>query len=89
VSAMTARMRCADAAVVGARLAARGEPSEAVIAATRLAAPTGATVRLGGTKGTVIVTVSVTAQVLPVGGLLPGFPVGGSFVLDREPGPPP
>jgi Flp pilus assembly protein TadG len=89
VSAMTMRMRCADAAAVAARLAARGEPSDLVAAAARRAAPAGAHVRIDATATTVRVTVSVTARVLPVGELLPGFAVGGSFVEDREPGPPP
>jgi hypothetical protein len=35
------------------------------------------------------VTVSVTAEVLPSGNLFPGFDVSGTFVEDREPGPPP
>lgn len=89
VSAMTARMRCADAAAVAARLAARGEPSEAVVAAARQIAPAGAHVQLETSATTVHVVVSMTARVLPVGGLLPGFRVSGTFAQDREPGPPP
>ena len=41
------------------------------------------------TPTTVRVTVAVTAEVLPTGDLLPGFDVSGTFVEDREPGPPP
>jgi hypothetical protein len=52
-------------------------------------APVGARVQLARTPTTVRVTVSVTARVLPVGGLLPGFGVSGTFIEDREPGPPP
>jgi hypothetical protein len=89
VSAMTMRMRCADAAAVAARLAARGEPAQVVVAAARRAAPAGAHVRLDTTDATVKVTVSVIARVLPTAGLVPGFEVSGTFVQDREPGPPP
>ena len=89
VSAMTMRMRCADAAAVAARLAARGEPVPVVVAAARRAAPSGARVRVDDTQTIVRVTVSVTADVLPTGNLLPGFAVSGTFVEDREPGPPP
>jgi len=89
VSAMTMRMRCADAAAIAARLAARGEPAQAVVAAARRAAPAGAHVRLDTTDATVRVSVSVIARVLPTGGLVPGLEVSGTFVQDREPGPPP
>ena len=89
VSAMTVRMRCADAAAVAARLAARGEtPADVVAAARRVAAP-GAVVRLDTTATLVRVTVTTTAHVLPIGSVLPGFPVSGSFEQAREPGPPP
>ena len=89
VSAMTMRMRCADAAAVGARLAARGETSGVVLAAARRAAPAGADVRLVTTTGTVEVTVTARAPLLPAGTWLPALGVSGHFVQDREPGPPP
>lgn len=89
VSAMTMRMRCADAAAVGARLAARGESPEAVVAATGRAAPAGAVVHLQTTAGTVQVRVTAQAALLPVGSWLPTLGVSGQFVQDREPGPPP
>jgi Kef-type K+ transport system membrane component KefB len=89
VSAMTMRMRCADAAAVGARLAARGETTTAVVAASRRAAPAGAEVRLETTTGTVAVTVTVRAPLLPAATWLPGLEVSGHFIQDREPGPPP
>ena len=89
VSAMTMRMRCADAAEVGARLAARGESASTVIAAARRAAPAGAVVRLETTSGTVQVTVRTRAPLLPAGSWLPAIEVSGRFVQDREPGPPP
>ena len=89
VSAMTTRMRCADAAAVGARLAARGESTATVVAAARRAAPAGAVVHLESTSGTVQVTVSTRAPLLPAGSWLPTIEVSGRFVQDREPGPPP
>ena len=89
VSTMTMRMRCADAAAMAARLAARGETAATVVAAARRAAPTGAVVELSTVGGAVRVTVRATAHVLPVTTLIPGFAVTGSFVEAREPGPPP
>jgi hypothetical protein len=89
VSAMTVRMRCADAAAVAARLAARGEDPEAGVAAARRVAPAGALVRLDSTADAIRVTVTTAAQVLPVGGPVPTFTVSGSFEEQREPGPPP
>lgn len=46
VLAVAAQIRCVDAARVGARAAARGDPTGAVLAAVRGAAPVGARVRL-------------------------------------------
>ena len=89
VSAVTMRMRCADAAAVAARLAARGEDAAAVVGAARRVAPTGAVVRLATTPDTVEVIVSARASLLPAGSWLPGVEVSGRFVQDREPGPPP
>lgn len=89
VAAMTMRMRCADAAAVGTRLAARGVSPDAVVAAARRVAPAGATVRLETTAGTVEVVVSASAPLLPLGSWLPGVGVTGRFIQDREPGPPP
>lgn len=89
VSAMTTRMRCADAAAVGARLAARGESAADVVAATRRVAPAGAEVRLQTTPTTVEVTVRVDAAWVPAGTWLPGIEVTGRFIEAREPGPAP
>jgi Flp pilus assembly protein TadG len=88
-SAMTMRMRCADAAAVATRLAARGESRATVTEAARRVAPAGAVVRLVTTPDAVQVTVSVRAPLLPAGSWLPAFEVSGRFVQDREPGPPP
>lgn len=89
VSATTMRMRCADAAAVAARLAARGESTQLVVAAARRVAPAGAQVRLDRSSTTVHVTVSMAAQILPVAGLLPHFELTGAFTEPLEPGPPP
>ena len=89
VGAATARMRCADAAAVAARLAARGEARQAVVDAARQVAPSGAVVQLSGTPRTVHVTVTVAARLLPVGGLVPPIDVTADFTQDREFGPPP
>lgn len=89
ISTFAIRVRCADAAQVAARLAARGESTPAVVAAASQVAPDGARVRVD-VRGTQV-TVSVTAVARPpvLGGLFPGFGVGGSFSEPLEPGPPP
>ncbi|HYN66971.1 MAG TPA: TadE family type IV pilus minor pilin [Ornithinibacter sp.] len=56
-----AQVRCVDAARVGARLLARGEPEAAAMGEVRAAAPAGA--RIAVTTGRGRVTVSVTGQV--------------------------
>ena len=89
VGAATARMRCADAAAVAARLAARGEDRAAVVEAARRVAPANAVVQVSGTPSTVHVTVTVAAQLLPLAGLVPPIAVAAEFTQDREPGPPP
>jgi Flp pilus assembly protein TadG len=89
VSAMTMRMRCADAAAVGARLAARGESRDAVIAAATRVAPADAVVHVLSTSGTVQVTVTARAPLIPASTWLPTVGVSGRFIQDREPGPPP
>jgi hypothetical protein len=89
VGAATARMRCADAAAVAARLAARGETREVVVGAARRVAPADAVVQVSGTTSTVRVTVTVAARLLPLGGLVPPIDVTAGFTQDREPGPPP
>jgi len=89
VSAATARMRCADAASVAARLAARGEAPDDVVAAAHRVAPVGAVVRLSGTASTVEVTVQASVRLVPLGGLVPPIRVSAGFVQEREPGPPP
>ena len=89
VGAATARMRCADAAAVAARLAARGEAREVVVDAARQVAPADAAVHVWTTSSTVHVTVTVGARILPLGGLVPPIDVTAGFAQDREPGPSP
>lgn len=89
VSTFAMRVRCADAAQVAARLAARGESNAVVVAAATRIAPSGAHVHVA-VRGTEV-TISVDAVAHPpvLGGLLPGFGVSGSFSEPLEPGPPP
>jgi hypothetical protein len=89
VATFAMRVRCSDAAQVGARLAARGEPTSAVISAATRIAPDGATVRVAVHGDEVEVSVAAVARPPVLGGLLPGFDVGGSFSEPVEPGPPP
>jgi hypothetical protein len=81
VAAVTAQLRCIDAAREAARLTARGERERAEQVALRLA-PSGAGVRieLRGDE----VTVRVVAD--PVGGLLPGVDVRAEAFALLEPG---
>jgi hypothetical protein len=66
-----AQVRCVDAARLGARLLARGEPEGAVVAQVRSAAPDGASVSVTSTDSrvTVLVTSEVPATLRPLGGL--------------------
>jgi hypothetical protein len=59
VLAAAAQLRCVDAARIGARAAARGEPDGNVLDAVRRAAPPGAVVRFD--RGPDLVRVSVEA----------------------------
>lgn len=66
-----AQVRCVDAAGLGARLLARGEPQESVLGEVRAAAPDGAriSVRAGSSRVTVVVTGAVPAALRPLGAL--------------------
>lgn len=81
VSAVSAQLRCIDAAREAARLVARGEQDSAERVAHRLA-PGGATVRIELRGEDVVASVSAD----PVGGLLPGVDVGAEAVALLEPG---
>jgi hypothetical protein len=83
--AVTAQLRCLDAAHLAARAAARGDADAAVRAAAARVAPDGAAVDVDRGDGTVEVRVS--AQVRPFGGVLealPGIPVAGRAVAADE-----
>jgi Flp pilus assembly protein TadG len=81
LAAVTDQLRCADAARVAARLAARGERQLAGRTARTLA-PSGASVdlRVAGQR------VAVTVRAEPVGGLLPGLAVRAEAHAELEPG---
>ena len=89
VATFSMRVRCADAAQVAARLAARGEPSTTAVAAAARIAPGQAHIDVGVHGSEVTVTVRAVARPPVLGGLLPGFDVAGSFSEPLEPGPPP
>lgn len=67
-----AQVRCLDAAREGARLAARGEPSDAVTAVAERAGPAGARAAVDGAGDTV--TVTVEAPIVPDVPLLDRLP---------------
>lgn len=90
ITAVSAQVRCIDAARAGARALARGDDPEAVRALMADAAPPGAEFDIERTGDSVTVTVTVTAG--GFGGLLPRWPVrasargqlegvGGSFAV--------
>ncbi|MDQ1695861.1 MAG: hypothetical protein QOJ03_1214, partial [Frankiaceae bacterium] len=70
-----AHLRCADAAEVAARLAARDETSANAVRAGQQVAPTGAIVRVAVSAATVTVTVSTRVSFPLVGRWLPGTSV--------------
>ena len=83
-----AQLRCVDAARAGARVAARGEPTAAVVEAARAVAPASAQVRV--VRRDDEVEVLVTARVQPLGRVLaalPATPVSArAAALVEEPG---
>jgi hypothetical protein len=81
VVAVSAQLRCIDAAREAARLTARGEQERGEQAALRLA-PSGAGVRIE-VRGD---EVSVLVVADPVGGLLPGVDVSAEAFAVLEPG---
>jgi Flp pilus assembly protein TadG len=82
VTTVHAQLRCVDAAREGARLAARGEDRERVVATAERLAPSGAaaTVRQQGR----LVVVSVKATARPLTRLLPGIPVHAQAAVEPE-----
>lgn len=88
VAAVTAQLRCVDAAREGARAAARGESPARVTSLAGQVAPAGARVQVS-TSGADTVTVTVTSRVPLVGRLLSPVTVQGRAVALIEPGVPP
>ena len=76
-----AQLRCVDAAREGARAAARGEDTTAVIALAGRAAPDGAVVTVGGEEE---VHVAVTARIAPLGPVPLRITVSAEAVALRE-----
>ena len=84
VTVVGAQLRCVDAAREGARAAARGEDTSVVTALTGRAAPDGAATTVSADGSTV--TVTVVADVAPLGPVPLQVPVSASAVAQREPG---
>ncbi len=77
-----AQVRCVDAARAGARLAARGEATSAVVATAQAAAPAQARVEVSRSGSLVGVGVQAVVRV-PLPGL-PGIPVRGRATAEVE-----
>jgi Flp pilus assembly protein TadG len=88
VAVMTAQLRCADAADVAARMAARGSASSLVRAAALSGAPGGAQLIVATTS--TLVTATVQARLSPPGlaRFLPSVTVQAHVTDVREPPPP-
>ncbi|MCP3015369.1 pilus assembly protein [Nocardiopsis dassonvillei] len=82
VQAASAQLSCADAARVGARALARGEPHDRARSLALTAAPDGADVHLSEDGGMARVTVRA---LLPFGTGI-SLPVDGSAAVPLEPG---
>ncbi len=84
VGAVTAQLRCVDAAREGARAAGRGEPPARVVNLARQVAPPGAAVHVRS-AGPDTVSVSVRSRVPLLGHLLSPVAVGATAVALLEP----
>lgn len=85
VAAVTAQLRCVDAAHTAARALARGESSDMSVAAARTAAPAGARVTVSRSGDLVVVDVRATARLPgPWSGALPGLSLSGRAVASVE-----
>ncbi len=86
VAAAVGALRCEDAARLGARSVARGDPLPASMALARGDAPAGAVVALSSRDGELVrVTVSETVHLPgPLGGLLPAWTVSGTATALSE-----
>jgi hypothetical protein len=85
VVAVTAQLRCVDAAAVAARMAARGDDTAVVRAIALAAAPRSAELQLAQTPKTVTATVSTRLSVPGLGAFLPGVEVRATSVDAVEP----
>lgn len=83
IAAVSAQLRCVDAAREGARAAARGDAPGSVVRIARSAAPSGAQVSVS--KGDTKVTVTVTARTPLLGGLGGSVTVRASATSRLEP----
>lgn len=80
------QVRCVDAARLGARLVARGEPQGAALGEARAAAPNGARVSVttSGSRVSVVVTAALPAALRPLG-VLPEPSASATAVLEAVP----
>ncbi len=85
VAVLGAQLRCVDAAREGVLAAARGEDAATVRSLVEGIAPDGARVRVDGPEGD-RVSVTVTAQVTPLGAVPWSVRVSASAVARPEPG---
>jgi hypothetical protein len=85
VTAVTAQLRCVDAARIAARAMARGDSAAASMTAARAAAPAGARVEISRSGDLVEVDVDHTARLPgPWSGRLPGLALSGRAVAPAE-----
>ena len=85
VAAVTAQLRCVDAASTAARALARGETSAASVAAARAAAPVGARIVVSRSGGLVVVVVRADVRLPgPWSGSLPALSLAGRAVAPVE-----
>lgn len=88
VQVVTTQLRCLDAAVVAARLAARGEATADVESVGHAAAPRDAHLTVSRTGDVVSASVVTRVHLLGLSALLPAFSVEASAVAPMEPGQP-
>jgi hypothetical protein len=85
VAAVTAQLRCVDAALVAARALARGESSSLSVAAARASAPEGARIVVSRSGDLVVVEVRACVRLPgPWSGALPGLSLAGRAVAAVE-----
>jgi len=84
VLVVAARVRCIDAAAVAARLAARGEASETVLAQARAVVPHAMVTIRHAPSGFIDLTVRERLQLPIVGALLPGVTVAEHIAVPDE-----